>query len=54
MEQQWHINQNNIAVSFLKVKIYSLRDVISLLCEKVCLSVCFFFHCFQIFEIVLA
>ena len=32
----WYVNQNKIAVGFLKITFYSLEKVISLLDEKVC------------------
>ena len=34
VELQWHVNQNKIAVGFLKIAFYSLGKVISLLGEK--------------------
>ena len=46
---QWHVNQNKMTVGFLKTTCYSLGKVTSLLGEKVC----FFCHCFKIFELSL-
>ena len=49
VELQWHVDQNKIAVSFLKITFNSLEKVTSLLGEKFV----FFCHCFKIFEIFL-
>ena len=43
MELQSHVNQNKMAVGFLKITCYSLGKVTSLLGEKVW----FFCHCFE-------
>ena len=45
-EIQWHVNQNKMAVDFLKITCYSLGKVTSLLGGKVCL-IC---PCFKILE----
>ena len=39
VELKWSVNQNKIALGFLKTTCYSLGKVISLLGEKVCFSV---------------
>ena len=39
MELQWHVNQNKMAVDFLKTTCYPLGKVTSLLGEKLCFSV---------------
>ena len=38
VELQWHVNQNKIAVGFLKITFYSLGKVTSLLGEKLVFS----------------
>ena len=49
VELQWYVYQNKVALRFLEITFYSLGKVTSLLGGKVC----FFCHCFKIFEIFL-